>query len=133
MEKYHYLCSALDGEAAAIIKGFVMSVDTYPLAWAALVERFHKPRQLANILVENLLFTDIQTQGSISLSLKQLLTKFWTVEESEPCPDVILDARCENIVVTDMRRELDGRSSMPMPFHTSGTSMQDSSHSLKKF
>jgi len=90
VEKYHYLCSALDGEAAAVIKGFVMSTDNYPLAWAALVERFHKPRQLANILVERLLSVPIQTQESI-LGLREILQVFdenVTLLHSLAIPDV---------------------------------------------
>lgn len=75
VERYHYLCGALDGEAADVIKGFVMSSDNYPLAWAALVERYHKPRQLANILVERLLSTPVQTQESIS-GLREFIQVF---------------------------------------------------------
>jgi len=48
------------------------------------------------------------------------------IEKPKPCSDMTLDAWCKDLVVKKMRRELDGRYFMPLPFHTSGTSMRDS-------
>jgi len=48
VEKYHYLCSAFDGEAVNAIKGFAVHAENYPLAWAALVKRYYKPRQIGH-------------------------------------------------------------------------------------
>ncbi|XP_050538460.1 uncharacterized protein LOC126903928 [Daktulosphaira vitifoliae] len=54
-EKYFYLMGCLYGEAEEITKGYHLSTNSFTLAWAALEDRYNKPRQLANSLVERLL------------------------------------------------------------------------------
>ncbi|XP_058836400.1 uncharacterized protein LOC131692979 [Topomyia yanbarensis] len=40
IQKFHYLKSAVSGEAAQVIESFAISATNYPLAWQALISRY---------------------------------------------------------------------------------------------
>ncbi|XP_022181619.1 uncharacterized protein LOC111041619 [Myzus persicae] len=75
IEKFYYLLSCLELEASETVKGITVSNDTYSLAWAALVDRFDKPRRLASFLLDTILSAPISQQESIS-SLNKFLNTF---------------------------------------------------------
>jgi len=75
IEKFYYLLSCLELEASEVVKGITVSNDTYSLAWAALVDRFDKPRRLASFLLDTVLSAPISQQESIS-SLNKFLNTF---------------------------------------------------------
>lgn len=58
VEKFHYLAGSLKGEAAAVISRFPVEERSYDLAWKKVVETYHNPRILANLLVHRIIELD---------------------------------------------------------------------------
>jgi len=90
IEKFYYLLSCLELEASEVVKGITVSNNTYPLAWAALVERFDKPRKLATSLVESMLAAPVIPDESVA-ALNKFLNTFdenVTILEALNIPDL---------------------------------------------
>jgi len=58
-----------------VVKGFVVSNDTYTLAWDALVERYDKPRKLASSIIDKLLTAPVATSETYA-ALQTFLSTF---------------------------------------------------------
>jgi len=102
IDRFYYLLGCLKDEALHSVRNIVVSDATYDLAWTTLVERFHKPRQLASLIVDKLISIPAQSQESLD-GLKDFLTVFSdqvSTLESLNIPDLgefllfSLSARC---------------------------------------
>lgn len=75
IERFYYLLGCLKGEALQAIHNIPVSEANYTLAWSSLVERFHKPRQLAVSIVEKLLASTVHVEETLS-GLKEFVALF---------------------------------------------------------
>ncbi|KAF0703914.1 Integrase catalytic domain-containing protein, partial [Aphis craccivora] len=85
-----------------VVKGFVVSSETYTLAWNALVERYDRPRKLASSIIDKLLTAPVATSETFA-GLQTFLATFdenIVILESLNVPDLSsfllfsLAARC---------------------------------------
>jgi hypothetical protein len=56
IQKYHYLKSALTGEAERLISNTPMTTSNYPIIWKLLVDRYKNKRLIAASHIKQLLY-----------------------------------------------------------------------------
>ncbi|KAE9529538.1 hypothetical protein AGLY_011634 [Aphis glycines] len=61
-----HLIGCLQGPAADAIRNIPVSADNYDLAWSTLSSRFHRPRLVANGLIDKLLNAPMSSQETLS-------------------------------------------------------------------
>ncbi|XP_060845326.1 uncharacterized protein LOC132924902 [Rhopalosiphum padi] len=75
IEKFYYLLGCLHAGPQDVVKGFVVSNETYTLAWNALVERYDRPRKLASSIIDKLLTAPVATSETFA-ALQTFLATF---------------------------------------------------------
>ncbi|CAI6349887.1 unnamed protein product [Macrosiphum euphorbiae] len=66
IERFYHLRSCIQGSAADVIRGILVSGATFAVAWAALVSRYDKPRLVAGSFVDQLLQVPVASVDSLS-------------------------------------------------------------------
>lgn len=66
IERFYHLRSCIQGSAADVIRGILVSGATFAVAWAALVSRYDKPRLVAGAFVDQLLQVPVASVDSLS-------------------------------------------------------------------
>jgi len=66
IDKMQHLIGCLQGPAADAIRNIPVSTDNYDLAWSTLLSRFHRPRLVANGLIDKLLNAPMSSQETLS-------------------------------------------------------------------
>lgn len=75
IERFHYLLSAVIGNASVVIRSIPLSDPNYLVAWTALEERFYNPRLIINAHLDKIF--NFQPLKSTSLNdLKSFLDTF---------------------------------------------------------
>lgn len=75
IERFYYLLGCLKDDALYTIRHIAVTEKTYDLAWSTLAERYDKPRQLASLILDQLIAVQPQSQESLD-GLKQFLILF---------------------------------------------------------
>ncbi|CAI6351883.1 unnamed protein product [Macrosiphum euphorbiae] len=65
IDKMQHLIGCLQGAAADAIRNIPVSSDNYDLAWSTLSSRFHRPRLVANALIDKLLNAPVSQQETL--------------------------------------------------------------------
>ncbi|CAI6375111.1 unnamed protein product [Macrosiphum euphorbiae] len=66
IERFYHLRSCIQGSAADVIRGILVSGATFAVAWATLVSRYDKPRLVAGSFVDQLLQVPVASVDSLS-------------------------------------------------------------------
>lgn len=66
IDKMQHLIGCLHGSASDAIRNIPVSADNYELAWSTLSSRFHRPRLVANALIEKLINAPVSSQETLS-------------------------------------------------------------------
>ncbi|XP_008188329.1 uncharacterized protein LOC100568780 [Acyrthosiphon pisum] len=66
IDKMQHLIGCLQGAASDAIRNITVSNDNYDLAWSTLSSRFHRPRLVANALIDKLLNAPVSSQETLS-------------------------------------------------------------------
>lgn len=65
VDKMQHLIGCLQGAASDAIRNITVSNDNYDLAWSTLSSRFHRPRLVANALIDKLLNAPVSSQETL--------------------------------------------------------------------
>lgn len=105
IEKYHYLCTTVIGEAKSLIAPFSVNEDNYPKAWEALCKRFDNRRLLATTYFDTIMDFSVLKGTPTLASLQSFITS--VAESVAALKSINIDDEADFIWLTLALRKLD--------------------------
>lgn len=113
VEKFHYLLTALKGEAAVLVSMFPVAEDSYDQAWSKVVKTYDNPRVLARLLIHRIVDCEVPSHRMEHQRYEAFLTgvadsieAFNRLKIEDPC-DFVLSTLALRVLDPETRKQFE--------------------------